>query len=163
MFNRCNELIFLNRLGEEGNGAFLHGAIAMLGARARSYDHYRDAARCGALAKLNHELVTGHARHLEVGDDQVAAVLGDEFGSFQAVGGKFHAIAILLQHAPDEFADAYGVVGDDDDALVLDAIDGVGGNRAACDGFRTGSKDACGAGAGLQSAALVGIGGDHAI
>ena len=67
---------------------------------------------------------------------QVAAVLGDEFGGFQAVGGEFHAIAILFQHAADEFADADGVVGDDDDAFLLDAVDGFAGNRAASDGRR---------------------------
>ena len=72
------ELIFLNRLGEESDRAFLNGAIAMLGARARRDNHDRDAARRGALAQLNHELVTGHARHFEVGDDQMAAVLRDQ-------------------------------------------------------------------------------------
>ncbi len=51
----------------------------------------------------------------------MASVLGDEFGGFEAVGGEFYAVAVFLKHASDEFADGDGVVGDDDDALVLDA------------------------------------------
>ena len=87
----------------------------------------------------------------------------DEFGGFEAVGGELHAVAVLFEHASDEFADADGVVGNDDDAFVFDAVDGVGGDRAACDGFGARSEDARGAGAGLQRAAFVGLGGDHAV
>src|SRR5205823_7801726 len=65
--------------------AFLHRAVAMLGARARSHDHHRNAPPGRALAQLHHQLVTRHARHLEVGNDQMTAVLRHEFGSFEAV------------------------------------------------------------------------------
>ena len=64
---------------------------------------------------------------------------------------------------PDEFAHADGVVGDDDHALLFDAIDGVGGNRAASHGCRAGRENARGAGVGLQGTPLGGFGGDHAI
>ena len=162
-FDRGDELIFLHRFGEKCGGAFFYGAIAMLGSGARGYNHDWYASRCGALAQLNHQFVAGHARHFEVGDDQMAAVLGDQFGGFQAVGGELHAIAVLFEHAADELADADGVVGNDDDAFVLDAIDGVGGNRAAGDGFGSWGEDASRAGAGLQGAALVGLRCDHTI
>src|SRR5713226_5585946 len=163
LFDRSEQLIFLYGLGQESGGAFFYGAIAMLGACARSDDHDRDAARCGALTQLHHEFVARHARHFEVGDNQVAAVLRDEFGRFQAVGGQLHAIAVFLEHAADKFADADGVVSDDDDALVLDAVDGFGGNGAASDRGRAWSEDARGGGRSLQAAAFAGFGGDHAI
>src|SRR5262249_8144131 len=54
-------------------------------------------------------------------------------------------------------------VSDDDDPLVFDAVDGVGGDRAACNRFRARSEDARGAGGCLQRAAFVGFGGNHAI
>src|SRR6266478_7181890 len=163
LFDRSQQLIFLDGLGQKSGGAFFYGAIAMLGARARGDDHDGDAARRGALAQLHHEFVAGHARHLEVGDNQVAAVLRDEFGGFQAVAGQLHAITVLLEHAADKFAHADGVVGDDDDPLVLDAVDGFGGDGAASDGGRARGEDARGRWRRLQAAALAGFGGDHAI
>jgi len=89
--------------------------------------------------------------------------LRDEFGGFEAVGGEFYAIAVLFEHAADKFADADGVVGDNDDAFVLDAVDGFRGNGAAGDGGGAGCKNAGGAGGGLQGASLGGLGGDHAV
>src|SRR5467141_2420935 len=163
LFDRSQQLIFLDGLGQKSGGAFFYGAIAMLGARARGDDHDGDAARRGALAQLHHEFVAGHARHLEVGDNQVAAVLRDEFGGFQAVGGQLHAIAVLLEHAADKLAHADGIVGDDDDALVLDAVNGFGWNGAASDGGGARSENACGRRGRLQSAAFAGFGGHHAI
>src|SRR6266478_9889504 len=70
LFDRGDQLIFLHRLGQERRGAFLHRAIAMLGAGARRNDHHRDSASRRALAQLHHQFITGHARHFEVGDDQ---------------------------------------------------------------------------------------------
>src|SRR5262249_48389935 len=90
------ELIFLNWFGEESYGAFLDGAIAMFYASTRSDHHHGNAARGRALAELGHEFVTGHARHFEVGDDQMTAVLGDEFGRFETVGSEHDAVAGLL-------------------------------------------------------------------
>src|SRR5215472_5173245 len=75
LFDGRDQLIFLYRLGQEGGSAFFHGAVAMLGARTRGYNHHRNAALGWALAQLHHQLITGHAWHLQVGDDQVAAVL----------------------------------------------------------------------------------------
>ena len=74
----------------------------------------------------------------------------DEFRGFHAVGGEFGAIAILFEHAADEFANADGVVGDDDEALLIDAVDSFGGNCAARDGSGTRGKNARGAGVGLD-------------
>src|SRR4029077_19373108 len=161
--DRSEQLIFLHGLGQKSGGAFFYGAIAMLGTGAGSDDHNWNAARRRALTQLNHEFVAGHARHLEVGDNQVAAVLGDEFGGFQAVGGLLHAISILLEHAADKFAHADGVVGDDNDALVLDTVDGFGGDGAASDSGRTRSEDARGRRRRLQGASFAGLGGHHAI
>ncbi len=163
LFDGGEKLVFLDRLGEESGSAFLHRAVSMLGAGARSYNHHRNSFGGWALAQLGHQLVAGHARHFEVGDDQVAAVLGNEFGGFQTVGGKFHAIAILFEHAANKFADADGIVGNDDDALLVDAIDGVAGNGAASDGGGTGREDAGSAGTGLDGAALVRLGRNHAV
>src|SRR5256885_744554 len=135
----------------------------MLGTGAGSDHHDGNAARRGALAQLHHELVAGHAGHFEVGDDEMTAVLGDKLGGVQAILGEYYAIAVLLEHAADKFADADGVVGDDNNAFVLDAIDGLGGNSAASHRFRTGSEDARCAGVGLQVAAFARFGGHHAI
>src|SRR5712692_10410996 len=162
-FDGGDQRIFLHGLGQKGRRAFLYGAIAMLGAGARGDDHDGDAARGRTLAQLDHEFVARHARHFEVGDNQVAAVLRDEFGGFQAVGGQLHAIAVFLEHAADKFADADGVVSDDDDALVLDAVDGFGGNGAASDRGRAWSEDARSRRGRLQGAAFAGFRGYHAI
>src|SRR6267142_3581968 len=163
LFDRSEQLIFLHGLGQKCGGAFFYGAIAMLGAGARGDDHHRDAAGGGALPQLNHQFVAGHTRHFQVGDNQVAAVLRDEFGGFQAVGGELHAIAVLFEHAAYELAHADGIVGHDHDALVLDAVNGLSGNRASSDGCRAWSEDARGGGGGLQGTALVWFAGDHTI
>src|SRR2546430_855786 len=73
LFDGRDQLILLYRLGKESGSAFLHGAVAVLGASARSHHHHRNAARGRALAQLHHEFVTRHARHLQVGNDQMAA------------------------------------------------------------------------------------------
>src|SRR6266566_4886486 len=75
LFDGRKQFIFLYRLGQEGGSAILYGAVAMLGAGARGYHHHRNAAGGRTLAQLHHQLVTRHAMHLQVGDDQVAAVL----------------------------------------------------------------------------------------
>src|ERR1700728_3616420 len=93
----------------------------------------------------------------------MAAVLGHKLGGFQAVRGEFHAVAVLFEHAAYKFPDADGIVGNYDHAFVFVTIDGVGRNRATGDGLGSRCKDASSAGAGLQRAALVGLGGDHAI
>src|SRR5208337_1754587 len=139
------------------------GAIAMLCAGAGSNDQDGNAFSAGVLAQLGHQLVAGHARHFQVGDDEMAAELGDEFGGFQAIGSELGAIAILFQHAGDELADADGVVGNNDDAFLFDAVDGFAGDGATSDCSRTGSENARGAGAGLNGATFVGLGGDHTI
>jgi hypothetical protein len=87
LFDSSDQLIFLNRFGQECGGAFLYGAVAMLSTRARGYDHDGNATRRRALAELNHELVSRHTRHFEVGDDKMAAVLRDQFGGFETIGG----------------------------------------------------------------------------
>src|SRR5579863_5059552 len=109
-FNRRNQLVFLHGLGQEGRRAFLHRAVAMLGSGARGDDENGDAARDGILAQMGHQLVAIHARHFEVGDQEMASDLGDDFGGFEAVGSDFHAIAGLFQHASNEFANADGIV-----------------------------------------------------
>src|ERR1700674_5629586 len=110
LFHRDNQLIFLHGLRQESCRAFLHGAVAVFRASARSHHHHRNAARRRALPQLRHQLITRHARHLEVGNDQMAAVERYELRRFQPVAGQHHAVAVFLQHAPDEFPDADGIV-----------------------------------------------------
>src|SRR6202789_2596994 len=125
----------------------------MFGAGARGDDHHWNFSRDGILAQMCHKLVAVHARHFEVGDHQVAADLGDEFGSFEAVGGEFYAIAGFFQHAPDEFADADGIVGDYYDAIVLNRVHGASWNAAGGDCFRARSENAgCGRRCGQRGA-----------
>src|SRR6266446_749554 len=149
LFNRGNQLILLHRLGQERRGAFLHRAIAMLCARARRNHHDGNPARRGALAQLHHQLVTRHARHFEVRNDEMAAVLGHQFRGFEPVRRQFHAVAVLLQHTADEFAHADGVVRHYDYALLRNAVDGFGRNASARNRRRSRSKDSGGAGASL--------------
>src|SRR5216684_3350925 len=82
LFDRGEQLIFLDGLGQKSGSALFYGAVAMFGAGSRCDHHDGDAARRGALTQLHHQFVAGHARHLKVRDNQVAAVLGDEFGGF---------------------------------------------------------------------------------
>src|SRR5216684_743060 len=75
LFDGRDQLIFLNRLGQKCRGAFLDRTISMLGPRARCNDHHGNSPRRWALAQLHHQFVTGHARHFEVGNDQMATML----------------------------------------------------------------------------------------
>src|SRR2546430_16220575 len=152
LFNCCNQLIFLHRLGQERCGAFLHRAIAMFCARPRRNHHRGNPARRGTLAQLHHQLVARNAGYFEVGNDEMAAVLGYQVSGFEPIGGKFHAITVLFQHSADEFAHADGVVRHDDYALLRNAVDSLGRNAAARNRRRARSKDSCGAGAGLYLA-----------
>src|SRR5271155_878984 len=117
----------------------------------------------GILAQMGHQFVTVHARHFEVGDDQVAADLRDDFRSFQTIGGEFHAIAGLFEHASDEFAHADGIVGDDDYPIVFDRVHGSGGNAARGYRFRAWSENAGGGRRGGQRVAFGGVRGGEAI
>src|ERR1700744_6625633 len=126
----------------------------------RGDDQNRGAFGGGRRAQVSHEFVAGHARHFEVGDNQMAHVLRDKFGGFEAVGGEFHAIAVFLEHAANKFANADGVVSDDDEAFLVDAIDGFRGNCAAGDGSGSRSENARGASVGGQGSASGGLGGD---
>src|SRR5215467_7785891 len=93
----------------------------------------------------------------------MAAVLGHEFGGFQSVGSQHDPIAGLFQHAADEFADADGIVRHNHDALVLNAVDGIGGDGAFGDGGRPGSENPGGGGGGGDGFALVRFDRDHAV
>src|SRR5271167_707645 len=108
LFDGSQELVFLHRLGEEGGSSFFQGAIAVFCAGTGSHDHHRNALGGGALPQLGHEFIAGHARHFKVRNHQVAAVLSNKFGGFQAVGSQLGAVAVLFQHAADEFAHADG-------------------------------------------------------
>src|SRR5437899_373440 len=152
LFDRGNQLIFLYWLGQERRGAFLYRAITMLCARSRRHHHHGDPARRGALAQLHHQLVAGHAGHFEVGDDEVAAVLGHQFRGFDPIRRQFHTVSVLLQHPTHEFAHADGFVRHNDYALLRNAVDGFGRNASAGNRRRTGGEDSCGAGAGLNLA-----------
>src|SRR5229473_2910224 len=163
LFDRRDQLILLDRLGQECSGAFLHRAIAMFCPRARRNDHHGNAPRGRALAQLHHQFVTRHAWHFEVGDDQMAAVLRHQFGGFESIRRQFHAVPVLLQQPADEFAHADGVVRHYDYALLLDAVDGLGRNASARNRRRARRKDSRGAGAGLYRAALVRLGRHHAV
>src|SRR5215469_6093311 len=162
LLDRFGELILLHRLGKEGDRTFLKGAVAMFCAGARSDHHNRNASRGRALAELSHEFVAGHARHFEVGDDQVAAVLRDKFGGFETVRSKHDPVAGFFEHAADELADADGIIGNDYDAFVLDAINGVGGDSALSHGSGARSEDSGGAVGCGDGLALAGFEGDHA-
>ena len=90
-------------------------------------------------------------------------MLRNQFRGFQAVGGKLYAVAVLLEHASDEFTHADGIVGHHDDAFRLDAIDGFGRNGASRNGRRARRENARGARVGLERPALVRRGSDHAV
>src|SRR5207245_9372082 len=63
----ADQLLLLNRLGQERRRAFLYCPVAVLFARARRDHHHRYAPRAWALTQLRHQLVSRHARHLQVG------------------------------------------------------------------------------------------------
>src|SRR3984885_2581019 len=135
----------------------------MFGAGARGDDHHWNFSRDGILAQMGHKLVAVHARHFEVGDHQVAAYLGDEFGSFEAVRGEFHAIAGFFEHASDEFADADGIVGNYYDAIVLDGVHGACWDAAGGDCFGARSENAGSGRRGWQRVALGSVRGSETI
>src|SRR6266566_5068224 len=130
LFDRRDQLILLDRLGQECRGTFLHRTIAMLCPRARGNDHHGNSPRRRALAQLHHQFVAGHARHFEIGYDQMAAVLRHQFGGLES---------IVRHH---------------DHALLLDAVDGLGRNASARNGCRARCKDSRGAGACLYRPVL---------
>src|SRR5712664_3520300 len=163
LFDRRDQLILLDRLGQECSGAFLHRAIAMLCPRARRNDHHGNAPRGRALAQLHHQFVTCHAWHFEVGDNQMAAVLRHQFGRFQSVRRQFHPVTVLLKHSADEFAHADRVVRHHDYALLLDAVDGLGWNASARNRRRARRKYSRGAGASLYRPALARFCCHHAV
>src|SRR5207245_641691 len=80
LFNCRDQLIFLHRLGQKCRGAFLDRTISMLCPCARRNDHHGNSPCRRALAQLHHQFVSGHTRHFEVGNDQMAAVLRHQFG-----------------------------------------------------------------------------------
>ena len=121
----------------------------MLCARSRGDHHHGNPARRGALAQLHHQFVARHTGHFEVGNDQMAAVLGHQVCGFEPVRRQFHPVAVLLQHPADEFAYADGIVRHHDYTLLLNAVDGFGRNASACNRCRARSEDSCGAGASL--------------
>src|SRR5229473_7793068 len=141
LFDRRDQLIFLHRLGQECGGAFLNRTVSMLCPRARCNDHHGNSPRRWALAQLHHQFVTGHARHFEVGNDQMAAMLGHQFGGFEPIRGQFHAVSVLFQHSADEFAHTDGIVRHHDYALLFDTVDGFGRYASARNRRRARSKD----------------------
>src|SRR6266850_1496266 len=163
LFHHRNQLIFLNRLGQERRRAFLHRAIAMLRARSGSDDQHWNPARRRVLPQLHHQFVPGHARHFEVGDDQVAAMLRHEFGGFHSVGRQFHAIPVLFEHPADELAHADGVVRHDDYTLLLDTVDRLRRNRSARNRRGPRRKNARRAGACLERTPLARFRCHHAV
>src|SRR5882762_6977395 len=90
-------------------------------------------------------------------------MLCDDFGRFETIGSEQDTVAVLFEHATDELANADGIVGHDDDAFVLHAVDGFARNRAFGDGCRTWRENSGGAGACLERAAFAWFGGNHAI
>src|SRR6516164_9092565 len=162
-FERREELIFLHRLRQESGSPFLHRAIAVFCARARGDNHHRNPFCRRALAKLGHQFIAGHARHFEVGDHEMAALLRYEFGRFESIRCQLYPVSVLLEHAPDEFPHADRVVGNHDDSFLIDAVDCVARNRAARHGGGTRGKDARSAGACLQSTPLARLCRDHTV
>src|SRR5256714_1336807 len=163
LFDRRDQLILLDRLGQECHGAFLHRTIAMLCPRARRNDHHGNSPRRRALAQLHHQFVAGHARHFEIGYDQMAAVLRHQFGGLESIRRQFHPVSVLLQHPADKFAHADGIVRHHDHALLLDAVDGLGRNASARNGCRARRKDSRGTGACLYRPVLAWFGRYHAV
>src|SRR3989440_4211594 len=90
-------------------------------------------------------------------------MLCDELGGFETVRSQLHAVAVLFEHATDKLANADGIVGDDDDAFVLHAVDGFARNRALGDGCGTWRENSGGAGVRLERAAFVWFRRNHAI
>src|SRR5258708_6198027 len=73
-------------------------------------------------------------------------MLRHQFRRFQTVRGKFHAVAVFLQHPAHEFPHADRIVRDHDHAFLIHAIDRFRGNRSACHSRRAGSENARGTG-----------------
>src|SRR6516162_5166002 len=162
-FERREELIFLHRLREESGSPFLHRAITVFCARARGDNHHRNPFGRGALAELGHQFIARHARHFEVGDHEMAALLCNEFGRLKSVCRQINPVSVLFKHAPDELPHADRVIRDHNDALLVNAINGVAWNRASRHRRGTGRKHPRSAGAGLQSAPFVRFCRDHTI
>src|SRR5579859_1144170 len=163
LFHRCQQLIFLHRLGQKRRRAFLHGAVSMFCARARSHHHHRYSLRGWALPQLRHQFVPGHSRHLEVGDHHVASVLRHKFRRFQSIRRQFHAVTVLFQHPAHEFPYADRVVRNHNHALLIHAVDRFRRNRAPRHGRRTRRKYARSTGTGLHGAAFVRLRRHHAV
>src|SRR5580700_10035117 len=80
-FDLRDQLIFLHRLGQESRSAFLHRAVSVLRSRTRSHHEHWYSSRDRILPQVRHQFVAVHARHLEVGNHQMAAKLSDNLRS----------------------------------------------------------------------------------
>src|SRR6266849_1201235 len=154
LFNRCDQLIFLHRLSQKCRRTFLNRTIAMLCPRTRGNDHHGNPPCRWALAQLHHQFVSGHTRHFEIGDDQMATMLSHQFGGFKAIRRQFHAVSVLFQHSADEFAHADGVVRHHDYAFLFYAVDSFGRYASARNRRRARRKDSRCTGAGLYGPAI---------
>src|SRR6266403_1455406 len=163
LFHRRDQLVFLNRLGQERRCAFLHRAITVLRARTGGNDHDRNPARRRVLSQLHHQFVPGHARHFEVRDNQVAAVLRYELSGFHSIGRQLYAVPVLFEHPAYEFAHADGVVRHDDYAFLLDTVDRFRRNRSTSNRRRPRRKNTCRAGVRLERPPLARFRSYHAV
>src|SRR6266853_1168068 len=154
LLDYCEELLLLHGLGQKRSGAFFHRTLAMLGARSRSDDENRNTARCRILAQMCHQFVAVHARHFDVGDEQVTAYLGNQLRGFHPVGSELHAEPGLLQNPADKFSNADRVVRNDHDSFTPEFIHGRSGNAAGDNGSGAGRENSSRAGGGNHNVVL---------
>jgi hypothetical protein len=92
----------LERLGEEVDGAVLHGAHRFLHRPERGEDDHVHVRGDGL--GLFQELETGEAGHLEVGEKQVDAALAQPVERGLPVGSQHHSVAFAGQRPLETLA-----------------------------------------------------------
>src|SRR5216683_3266083 len=142
LFHHQEELLLLHGLGQEGRSALFHGALAMFGARSRSDHQDRYPASHRILPQMRHQFVAVHARHFNIGNNQMTTHLRNQLRGLQPVRSKLHGIPGLLKNSAHEFADADGIIRDDHDFFRSRFIHRFGGNAAGSDRQGSGSENA---------------------
>ena len=114
--DHAHELRALQGLGQEVDGAVLHGAHGLLhGAEGREED---DVHVGGRLARLLQKLQPREARHLQIREEQVDAALAQPVEGGLAVGRQHHAIALAGERALETLAHRGIVVGHQQHRLI---------------------------------------------
>jgi len=114
--HHAEELGALQRLGEEVDGAILHGTHRFLHRPEGGEDDHVHVGSNGL--GLFQELEAGEAGHLQVGEEEIDAALAQPIEGGLAVLGQHHSVSLAAERALETLAHRGVVVGYQQHGLV---------------------------------------------